>query len=60
MFKAFWGNKYLKKPLNKMCVELNHKTQVFFSFLNEINVLMSISSIFCIQQNKLISSVMMF
>ena len=28
MFKAFSGNKYLKKSLNKMCVELNHKTQV--------------------------------
>lgn len=32
MFKAFSGNKYLKKSLNKMCVELNHKTQVFFFF----------------------------
>lgn len=60
MFKAFSGNKYLKKSLNKMCVELNHKTQVFFFFLNGKNVLMSVSSIFCIQLNKLISSVMMF
>lgn len=30
MFKAFSGNKYLKKSLNKMCVEPNHKTRVFF------------------------------
>ena len=60
MFKAFSGNKYLKKSLNKMCVEPNHKTRVFFFFLNGINVLMSISSILCIQPNTFISWVMMF